>query len=103
VPREWPSIPGHHGDVEDETVKRLQILWHAGLASLLTGGWSRPDRGRVEVGRRGTDKAESREFRGMILVVFSLEGDQWRNSARHGVYSDRFSPPIPGWAVKSEI
>jgi hypothetical protein len=49
------------------------------------------------------DKAESQEFRGTILVVFSLEGDQWRNSARYGAYSDRFSPPIPGWAVKSEI
>jgi hypothetical protein len=49
------------------------------------------------------DKAESREFWGMIVIVFSLEGDQWQNSARHGVYSDRFSPPIPGWVVKSEI
>jgi hypothetical protein len=49
------------------------------------------------------DKAESREFRGMILVIFSLEGDQWWNSARYGAYSDRFSPPIPEWAVKSEI
>jgi hypothetical protein len=49
------------------------------------------------------DKAESREFQGTILIVFSLEDDQWRNSARHGAYSDRFSPPIPGWAVKSEI
>jgi hypothetical protein len=49
------------------------------------------------------DKPESQEFRGMLLVVFSLEGDQWWNSARHGVYSDWFSLPIPGWAVKSEI
>jgi hypothetical protein len=49
------------------------------------------------------DKAESREFQGTILIVFSLEDDQWRNSARHAVYSDRFSPPIPGWVVKSEI
>jgi hypothetical protein len=103
VSREWSAIPGHHGDVEDEMVKRLWILWHAGLASLLTGGWSRLGRGWVEVGRRGRDKAESREFWGMILVVFSLEGDQWWNSAWHGVYSDRFSPPIPGWTVKSEI
>jgi hypothetical protein len=63
----------------------------------------RPGRGRVEVGRRGTDKAESQEFQGTILIVFSVDGDQWQNSARHGVYSDRFSPPIPGWAVKSEI
>jgi hypothetical protein len=55
------------------------------------------------VGRQGMDKAEPREFRGTILVVFCLERDQWQNSARHGVYSDRFSPPIPGWAVKSEI
>jgi hypothetical protein len=39
----------------------------------------------------------------MILVVFPLEGDQWWNSARLGVYSDKFLPPIPGWAVKSEI
>jgi hypothetical protein len=58
---------------------------------------------RVEVGRRKMDKAESREFQGTILVVFFLEGDQWWNSARHGMYSDRFSPPILGWAVKSEI
>jgi hypothetical protein len=55
------------------------------------------------VGRWGMDKAEPWEFRGTILVVFSLEGDQWQNSARHGVYSDRFSQPIPGWVVKSEI
>jgi hypothetical protein len=74
VLREWTAIPGHHGDVEDETVKRPQILWHAGLASLLTGGWSRPGQGRVEVDRRGMDQAEPREFRGTILVVFSLEG-----------------------------
>jgi hypothetical protein len=65
--------------------------------------WPAVGRGRVEVGRRGMDKAEPWEFRGMILVVFCLEEDQWRNSARHGVYSDRFSPPIPGWAVKNEI
>jgi hypothetical protein len=103
MPREWPAILGHHGDIEDETVKRLRILRHAGLASLLIGGWSRPGRGRVEVGRWEMDKAESQEFRGTILVVFSLKGDQWRNSAQHGVYSDKFSPPIPGWAVKSEI
>jgi hypothetical protein len=49
------------------------------------------------------DKAEPRKFRGTTLVVFCLEGDQWRNSARHGMYNDRFSPPIPGWAVKSGI
>jgi hypothetical protein len=49
------------------------------------------------------DKAESWEFQGTILIVFSLEGDQWWNSARYGAYSDRFSPPILGWAVKSEI
>jgi hypothetical protein len=73
------------------------------LLSCLTGGWSRPGRERVEVGRRGIDKAEPRKFRGTTLVVFCLEGDQWWNSARHGVYSDRFSPPIPGWAVKREI
>jgi hypothetical protein len=49
------------------------------------------------------DKAESRESRGTILIVFTLVGDQWRNSARYGAYSHRFSPPILGWAVKSEI
>jgi hypothetical protein len=38
------------------------------------------------------DKAESPELRGTILVVFSLEGDQWWNSAWYGAYSDRFSP-----------
>jgi hypothetical protein len=52
VPREWSAIPGHHGDIEDETVKRLRVLCHVGLSSLLTGGGSRPGRGRV-------DKAES--------------------------------------------
>jgi hypothetical protein len=55
------------------------------------------------VGRRGMDKAELQEFRGMTLVVIPFKRDQWWNSARHGVCSDRFSPPIPGWAVKSEI
>jgi hypothetical protein len=65
--------------------------------------WPAVGRGQVEVGRRWMDKAESREFRGTTLVVFSLEGDQWRNSARYGTHSDRFSPPFPGWTVKSEI
>jgi hypothetical protein len=68
---EWPAIPGHRGDVKDETVKRPRVLWRAGLASLLTGGWSRP----VEVGRRGMDKAEPQNFWGTTLVVFCLEGD----------------------------
>jgi hypothetical protein len=49
------------------------------------------------------DKAESPESRGTVLVVFSLEGDQWRNSAWYDACSDRFSPPIPGWAVKNKI
>jgi hypothetical protein len=48
VPREWPAIPGHHGDVEDETVKRLRVLCHVGLSSLLTGDGSRPGRGWVD-------------------------------------------------------
>jgi hypothetical protein len=46
------------------------------------------------------DKAESPESRGTVLVVFTLEGDQWRNSVQYGACSDRFSPPIPGGAVK---
>jgi hypothetical protein len=50
VPREWLAIPGHHGDIEDETVKRLRVLCHVGLSSLLTGGGSRLGRGRVEDG-----------------------------------------------------
>jgi hypothetical protein len=104
MPREWPAIPGHHGDIEDETVKRLRVLCHVGLSSLLTSGGSRLGRGRVEAGSRTgrgrVDKAESPGSWGTVLVVSSLEGDQWRNSARYGVYSDRFSPPIPGWAVK---
>jgi hypothetical protein len=49
------------------------------------------------------DMAESWEFWGMILIVFYLEGDQWWNNARYGMHSDRFSPPILGWVVKSEI
>jgi hypothetical protein len=48
VSREWPAIPGHHGDVEDETVKRLRILWHASLAFLF-------DRRLVEAGSRWVD------------------------------------------------
>jgi hypothetical protein len=93
VPQEWPAILGHHGDVEDEMVKRLRVLCHVGLSSLLTGGGSRPGRGRV-------DKVESPGSWGTVLVVSSLEDDQWQNSARYGAYSDKFSPPIPGWAVK---
>jgi hypothetical protein len=50
VPREWPAIPRHHGDVEDEMVKRLRVLCHVGLSSLLTGGGSRPCRGWIEDG-----------------------------------------------------
>jgi hypothetical protein len=55
VPREWPAIPGHHGDVEDETVKRLRVLCHVGLSSLLTGGGSRTGRGRVDDGSMWID------------------------------------------------
>jgi hypothetical protein len=50
VPREWPAIPGHHGDVEDESVKRPRVLCHVGLFSLLTDGRSRLGRGQVEDG-----------------------------------------------------
>jgi hypothetical protein len=48
VLREWSAIPGHHGDVEDKTVKRLWILWHASLDSLF-------DRQLVEAGSRWVD------------------------------------------------
>jgi hypothetical protein len=96
VPREWSAIPGHHGDVEDETVKRPRIMCHVGLFSLLTDGKSRLGRGRA-------DKAESPRSWGTVLVVSSLEGDRWQNSAWHGAYSDRFSPPIPGWVAQSKI
>jgi hypothetical protein len=96
VPQEWPVIPRHHGDVEDETGKRPRVLCHVSLFSLLSDGRSRLGRGRV-------DKAESPRSWGTVLVVSSLKGDQWQNSAQYGAYSDRFSPPIPGWAVKSEI
>jgi hypothetical protein len=51
VPQEWLAIPGHHGDVGDETVKRLRVLCHIGLSSLLTGGGSRPGRYWVEAER----------------------------------------------------
>jgi hypothetical protein len=50
VPREWPAIPGHHGDIEDEMVKRLRVLCHVGLSSLLTGDGSRLGRDQVEDG-----------------------------------------------------
>jgi hypothetical protein len=50
VPREWLAIPGHHGDVEDEAVKRLRVLCHVDLSSLLTGDGSRLGRSRVEDG-----------------------------------------------------
>jgi hypothetical protein len=52
VPREWPTIPGHHGDVEDETVKRAQVLCHVSLVSLLTDDKLRLGRGQVEDGSR---------------------------------------------------
>jgi hypothetical protein len=52
VPLEWSGIPGHHGDVEDETVKRHRVLCHVGLFSLLTDGKSRLGRGQVEDGSR---------------------------------------------------
>jgi hypothetical protein len=52
VPREWPAIPRHHGDVEDETVKRPQVLCHVGLFSQLIDGRSRLGRGQVEDGSR---------------------------------------------------
>jgi hypothetical protein len=80
VPREWPAIPGHHGDVEDETVKRPRVLCHISLSSLLTGGGSRLGRSQVEdgprMGRGRVDKAESPRSWGTVLVVSSLEGDQ---------------------------
>jgi hypothetical protein len=45
MPREWSAIPGHHCDVEDETVKRLRVLCHVGLAFLF-------DRWLVKAGSR---------------------------------------------------
>jgi hypothetical protein len=50
VSREWSVIPGHYGDVEDETVKRPRALCHVGPSSLLTVGRSRLGRGQVEDG-----------------------------------------------------
>jgi hypothetical protein len=50
VSREWPAIPGHHGDVEDEMVKRPRALCHVGLFSLLTDGKSMLGRGWAEDG-----------------------------------------------------
>jgi hypothetical protein len=80
VPREWPAILGHHGDIEYETVKRPRVLCHVGLSSLLTGGGSRLGRGQVgdgpRTGRGRVDMAESRRSWGTVLVVSSLEGDQ---------------------------
>jgi hypothetical protein len=35
VPWEWSVIPGHHGDIEDETTKRLGTPCHAVLSSPL--------------------------------------------------------------------
>jgi hypothetical protein len=52
VPREWTAIPGHHGDIENETVKRTRVLCHVGLFSLLTDGRSRLGQGQVEDGLR---------------------------------------------------
>jgi hypothetical protein len=45
VPREWPAIPRHHGDIEDEMVKRLQVLCHASLDRRLVEAGSRSGRG----------------------------------------------------------
>jgi hypothetical protein len=75
MPQEWSAIPRHHGDVEDETMKRLWVLCHVGLSSLLTGGRSRLGRGRVEDGSRWID------------------GEQIRPSPQdHGVWSLSYSP-----------
>jgi hypothetical protein len=80
VPREWPAILEHHGDVEDKTVKRPRVMCHVGLSSLLTGGGSRLGRGQVEdrprTGGGRVDKAESPRSWGTVLVASSLEGDQ---------------------------
>jgi hypothetical protein len=73
VLREWPAIAGHHGDVEDETVKRLRVLCHVVLSSLLTGGGSRLGRGQVE---DGWIRPSPRDRGGTVLVVFTVEGDQ---------------------------
>jgi hypothetical protein len=54
------------------------------------------------MGRGRADKAESPRSWGTDLVVSSLKGDRWQNSVWYGVYSDKFSFPISGWAVKSE-
>jgi hypothetical protein len=75
VPQEWLAIPGHRDDVGDETVKRPGVLCYVGFSSLLTGGGSR-------LGRGWADKTESPRPWDTDLVVSSLEGDQWRNSAR---------------------
>jgi hypothetical protein len=64
VPQEWPAIPEHHGDVEDEMVKILQILWHAGLASLF-------DQQLVEAGSRWVDGEWIRLSPGNFRVRYS--------------------------------
>jgi hypothetical protein len=45
VPVGVRAIPGHQGDVKDGMMKRPRVLWRAGLAPSLIGGWSRPGRG----------------------------------------------------------
>jgi hypothetical protein len=88
VPLEWPAIPGHHGGVGDEAVKRPRVLCHVGLSSLLTDGGLRPGRGRVE---DGWIRPNPRD-RGVRTLSYPTSRVM-ANSARYGVYSDRFSPP----------
>jgi hypothetical protein len=77
MPQEWPAIPRHHGDVEDETVKRPRVLCHVGLFSLLTDGSRGWVEARSRMGRGRVDKAESPRSWGTVLVISFLEGDRW--------------------------
>jgi hypothetical protein len=67
VPQEWLAIPGHHGDVEDETVKRPQVLCHVDLFSLLTDGKSRLGRGQVS----------GKIVHGMVRTMTGLHLPSW--------------------------
>jgi hypothetical protein len=86
VPQEWSAIPGHLGDVGDETVKRPRVLCHVGLCSLLTDGGSRLGRGWV-------DKAESPRSWGTNLVVSFLEGGRWQTVRVMACIVTGFHPP----------
>jgi hypothetical protein len=80
VPQEWPAIPGHHGDIGDEMVKRPQVLCHVGLSSLLTDGWIRlnpRDHGVRTVSYPPSRVISGKIVCGMVCIVIGFHLPSW--------------------------